>query len=124
MHADVIIAMYHKIATTYAQSGVWMMNRNTLAVVRQWKDGNGRYLVLDPISAGAPSTLLGRPVVEMPDMDDIGAKIDTLSRSHDQAMKKLSIGRGNLMSRAERLRMMGAKTNKQLTLPEDDQDEV
>jgi len=28
------------------------------------------------------------------------------------------------MSRAERLRMMGAKTNKQLTLPEADQDEV
>ena len=71
--ADVLIAMYHKIATTYAQSGVWMMNRNTLAIVRQWKDGNGRYLVLDPITAGAPSTLLGRPVVEMPDMDDIGA---------------------------------------------------
>lgn len=71
--ADVLIAMYHKIATTYAQSGVWMMNRNTLALVRQWKDGNGRYLVLDPITAGAPSTLLGRPVVEMPDMDDIGA---------------------------------------------------
>lgn len=71
--ADVIIAMYHKIATTYAQSGVWMMNRNTLAVIRQWKDGNGRYLVIDPISEGAPSTLLGRPVVEMPDMDDIGA---------------------------------------------------
>lgn len=71
--ADVLIKMYHKIATTYAQSGVWMMNRNTLAVVRQWKDGNGRYLVLDPISEGAPSTLLGRPVVEMFDMDDIGA---------------------------------------------------
>lgn len=71
--ADVIIAAYHKIPTTYAQAGVWMMNRNTLAVVRQWKDGNGRYLVLDPISEGAPSTLLGRPVVEMTDMDDIGA---------------------------------------------------
>lgn len=71
--ADVLIAMYHKIATTYAHAGVWMMNRNTLAVLRQWKDGNGRYLVLDPISEGAPTTLLGRPVVEMPDMDDIGA---------------------------------------------------
>ena len=71
--ADVLIAMFHKIATTYAQSAVWMMNRNTLAVIRTWKDGNGRYLVLDPITAGAPSTLLGRPVVEMPDMDDIGA---------------------------------------------------
>lgn len=49
-----------------------MMNRNTLVIIRTWKDGNGRYLVLDPISEGAPSTLLGRPVVEMFDMDDIG----------------------------------------------------
>lgn len=71
--ADVLIAAYHKIPTTYAQNGVWLMNRNTLAIVRQWKDGNGRYLVLDPISEGAPSTLLGRPVVEMTDMDDLGA---------------------------------------------------
>ncbi|MDW4548830.1 phage major capsid protein [Defluviimonas sp. D31] len=71
--ADVLIGMFHTIATTYAQSGVWMMNRNTLGTIRQWKDGNGRYLVLDPISNGAPSTLLGRPIVEMPDMDDISA---------------------------------------------------
>ncbi len=71
--ADVIIGMYHQIATTYAQSGVWLMNRNTLSVIRQWKDGTGRYLVLDPITAGGALTLLGRPIVEMPDMDDIGA---------------------------------------------------
>lgn len=71
--ADVLIGMFHSIATTYAQSGVWMMNRNTLGTIRQWKDGNGRYLVLDPISNGAPSTLLGRPIVEMPDMDDVAA---------------------------------------------------
>lgn len=70
--ADVLIAMYHKIASVFAQSGVWMMNRNTLAVIRTWKDNNGRYLVIDPISEGAPSTLLGRPIVEMVDMDDIG----------------------------------------------------
>lgn len=71
--ADVIIEMYHKIATTYAQSGVWLMNRNTLSVIRQWKDTTGRYLVLDPITVGGASTLLGRPIVEMPDMDNIGA---------------------------------------------------
>ena len=71
--ADVLIAMFHKIASTFAQNAAWMMNRNTLAIIRTWKDGNGRYLVLDPISEGAPSTLLGRPVVEMIDMDDIGA---------------------------------------------------
>ena len=56
------------------------------------------------------------------DMDEIGTRIDALSRSHEQAMKKLTVGRGNLISRAERLRLMGAKTNKQLALPEDDQD--
>lgn len=71
--ADVLIGAYHKLPTTYAQRGVWLMNRNTMAVVRQWKDTTGRYLMLDPISAAAPTTLLGRPVVEMLDMDDIGA---------------------------------------------------
>lgn len=71
--ADVIIGMYHAIATSHAQSGAWLMNRNTLSVIRQWKDGTGRYLVLDPITAGGVMTLLGRPIVEMSDMDDIGA---------------------------------------------------
>jgi HK97 family phage major capsid protein/HK97 family phage prohead protease len=71
--ADILIAMFHKIAQTYAQNAVWMMNRNTLAVVRTWKDSTGNYLVLNPLTQGAPSTLLGRPVVEMPDMDNIGA---------------------------------------------------
>ncbi|MGP4670251.1 phage major capsid protein [Agrobacterium pusense] len=71
--ADVVIGMYHAIATSHAQNGAWLMNRNTLSVIRQWKDGTGRYLVLDPITAGGVLTLLGRPIVEMPDMDDIGA---------------------------------------------------
>jgi len=71
--ADVIIGMYHQIATSHAQNGAWLMNRNTVSVIRQWKDGTGRYLVLDPITAGGVMTLLGRPIVEMPDMDDIGA---------------------------------------------------
>lgn len=71
--ADVLIAMYHGIATTHANNGVWLMNRATLGTIRQWKDGTGRYLVLDPISAGGASTLLGRPIVEMPDMDSIAA---------------------------------------------------
>lgn len=71
--ADVLIGMYHKLPTTHAQNGVWVMNRNTLATIRTWKDGDGRYLVLDPISAAGATTLLGRPIVEAVDMDDIGA---------------------------------------------------
>lgn len=71
--ADVIIGMYHAIATTHAHNGVWIMNRKTLGTIRTWKDSTGRYLVLDPITVGGASTLLGRPIVEVPDMDDIGA---------------------------------------------------
>ena len=70
--ADVLIGMYHQIPTAHAHNAVWMMNRATLATVRTWKDAQGRYLVIDP-QDGAPSQLLGRPVVEMPDMDNIAA---------------------------------------------------
>ena len=71
--ADVLIGMFHKLPNVFAQSAVWMMNRNTLSVIRQWKDTTGNYLVLDPITAAGATTLLGRPIVEMPDMDNIGA---------------------------------------------------
>ena len=71
--ADVLIGMYHELATTHANNGAWIMNRKTLGAIRQWKDSTGRYLVLDPITAGGVSTLLGRPIIEVPDMDDIGA---------------------------------------------------
>jgi len=71
--ADVIIGMFHKLPGVHAQNGAWLMNRNTLGLIRTWKDGMGRYLVADPISEGAATTLLGRPIVEMIDMDDVGA---------------------------------------------------
>lgn len=48
------------------------------------------------------------------DMDDIGNKLEAVNRSHDAALKKLSVGRGNLVSRAEKLKLMGAKTSKAL----------
>lgn len=71
--ADVLIRAFHALPTPHAQNAVWLMNRNTLGTIRQWKDGQGRYLVLDPITAGGATTLLGRPIVEMPDMDNVAA---------------------------------------------------
>ena len=60
------------------------------------------------------------------DMDDIGSKLETVSRSHDSALKKLSQGRGNLLVRAEKLKQMGANTSKALPQErlEDAQSEV
>lgn len=48
------------------------------------------------------------------DMDDIGSKLDAVTRTHDAALKKLTTGRGNLVARAEKLKLMGAKTSKAL----------
>jgi DNA recombination protein RmuC len=46
------------------------------------------------------------------DMDELGKKIDTTRRSYDAAMNKLQTGRGNLVSRAESLRELGARSSK------------
>jgi HK97 family phage major capsid protein len=73
MPADVLISMFHKLPAVHAQNGVWIMNRNTLGAIRQFKDVMGRYIVLDSLNNGAPVTLLGRPIVEAIDMADIGA---------------------------------------------------
>lgn len=71
--ADKIIDLFHALPGVHAQNAVWVMNRNTLATLRKWKDGQGRYLVVDPLSAGAAVTLLGRPIVEAVDMPDVAA---------------------------------------------------
>ncbi|TPM61096.1 phage major capsid protein [Mesorhizobium sp. B2-2-4] len=71
--AATIIGMFHSVPSIVAQNGVWLMNRKTLGSLRTLKDGTGRFIMLDPITAGAPVTLLGRPIVEMVDMPDVAA---------------------------------------------------
>ena len=71
--ADELIDLYHALPTAYAMRAVWGMNRTTMGAVRKLKDANGSYLWQEPISEGNPPTILGRPLVEMPDMADIGA---------------------------------------------------
>lgn len=71
--ASTIIGMFHSVPSIVAQNGVWLMNRKTLGTLRTLKDGTGRFIMLDPITVGAPVTLLGRPIVEMVDMPDVAA---------------------------------------------------
>ncbi|MBC53653.1 MAG: DNA recombination protein RmuC [Gammaproteobacteria bacterium] len=47
------------------------------------------------------------------DMDDLGRKLDAGQRSYEAAMNKLHSGKGNLISRTERLKKLGARTTKQ-----------
>jgi len=71
--AATIIGMFHSLPTAFAQNGVWLMNRTTLGTLRTLKDATGRFIMVDPITAGMPITLLGRPIVEAIDMPDVAA---------------------------------------------------
>lgn len=71
--ADTLIGLYHSLPAPHAQNAVWLLNRTTLATLRQLKDSTGRYLLVDPVAASAPMTLLGRPIVEAVDMPNVAA---------------------------------------------------
>jgi HK97 family phage major capsid protein len=72
--ADALIDLFHGIKAPYRASAVWGMNTTTLSVIRKFKDAQGRYLVnIAGLDNTPVTTILGRPVVEMPDMPDIGA---------------------------------------------------
>ena len=72
--ADLLISHMYALPAAYRARGTWLMNGSTLAAIRKLKDGTtGVYLWQPSYAAGQPETILGRPVVEIPDMDDIGA---------------------------------------------------
>lgn len=71
---DALVNLYHAPKTAYRTNAQWIMNRNTLSAVRKLKDGQGNYLVnLSYRNDGLVEEVLGKPVVEMPDMPDIAA---------------------------------------------------
>lgn len=70
--ADALIDLFYSLKAAYRGRGTWLMNGKTLAAVRKLKDGQGNYLWAPAYAAGVPETILGRPVVEDPEMPDIG----------------------------------------------------
>jgi DNA recombination protein RmuC len=50
------------------------------------------------------------------DMQAMGRQLKTVETTYDKAMNKLSTGRGNILSKAENLKTLGAKTSKSLPM--------
>ncbi len=73
LSADALITLMYALPATYRNAGAWAMNGTTLAAIRKLKDGQGNYLWQPSYQAGQPETILGRPVIEMLDMEDIAA---------------------------------------------------
>ena len=71
IQSDGLVKLMYALPAQYRNQGTWAMNGTTLALVRLLKDGQGNYLWQPFFQAGQPETILGRPVVEMPDMPDV-----------------------------------------------------
>lgn len=87
------------LATLRTISSIWKQenqNRNALEIARQ---GGAMYDKL---------------VLFLQDLEKVGKSINQLRDQYDGAMGKLNLGRGNLISRAEKIKTLGAKVSKEI----------
>jgi HK97 family phage major capsid protein len=70
---DRLVDLVHALRAPYRQGAVWVMNSNTIATVRKFKDSTGDFIWKPGLLDGQSSTLLGYPVVEVDAMPDIAA---------------------------------------------------
>lgn len=71
--ADELIDLQEAIIDHYQAGAMWIMNRKTRTAIRKLKDGNGRYLLQDDITAPFGKVLLGKPVYTSDNMDEMAA---------------------------------------------------
>jgi HK97 family phage major capsid protein len=63
-----LIQLIYKLKAGLRTGASWMMNKGTIAILRQLKDSTGQYMWAPGMVAGQPSTLFGYPVHENEDM--------------------------------------------------------
>ena len=70
---DSLLSLVYILPPADRQQGSFLINRRTLADVRQLKDADGNYIWQPSADQSCPSTLLGYPVTEMEDMPDVAS---------------------------------------------------
>ncbi|RYH61138.1 MAG: phage major capsid protein [Alcaligenaceae bacterium] len=73
LSADALIGLVYALPAYYRNRGTFILSGSTLATIRKLKDGQGNFLWQPAYQAGQPETILGRPVVEAVDMDDVAS---------------------------------------------------
>jgi len=76
--ADDLIKLYDALPAPYRANATWVMHPQTMNALRQLKDANGRYLLVDGLAAGAPQNILGRPVMLSSNIPTISAGADVI----------------------------------------------
>ena len=105
----VLVSNNSLLATLKTVAFIWrqdLQNKNALEIARQ---GGALYDKL----AGFVNTL-----------SSVGKRLDSAKADYEKAMGQLSTGSGNLVRRAENLKKLGIKTNKQIPIESDPEDEA
>ncbi|SJZ93635.1 phage major capsid protein, HK97 family [Pilibacter termitis] len=71
--ADEIINLVYALKRPYRKNAVFIMNDQTIALLRKLKDGNGAYLWQPAVQAGEPDRLFGYPVYTSPFVPTVSA---------------------------------------------------
>jgi DNA recombination protein RmuC len=94
-----LISPTNLLAALKMISSLWRQehqNKNALEIARQSGD------------------LLDKFYALLSDLNDLGNRLKLTQKSYDDAINKLSEGKGNLIRRAQRIEELGAKTKKKL----------
>ena len=71
--ADLLIDLVTAVKSRYYGNARFMMNRQTLATIRKWKDSQNNYLWQPGLQSGEPNSILGFPYTYNDDFPSIGA---------------------------------------------------
>lgn len=70
---DGLITLIYDLPSAYQGNAKFFANRLSVSAVRKLKDGQNNYIWQPSFQAGEPSTLLGQPLIDVPDMPNIAA---------------------------------------------------
>lgn len=63
---DDMFDLYYSLKSPYRGRAVWLLNDQSVKLLRKLQDGNKQYIWQPAVTAGAPDTILGRPVYTSP----------------------------------------------------------
>jgi HK97 family phage major capsid protein len=70
--ADELIDLVHSVKSVYRKKAVFLLNDNSIKVIRKLKDGNGQYLWQPGLKEGQPDMLLNHRLATSAYMPEIG----------------------------------------------------
>ena len=97
----VIVSPSTLLATLKTVESIWRQEKQTQNALEIARQGGNLY---------------DKFILFVNDIEKLGNQINTVSKTYDEVHKKITSGKGDLITRAEKLRKLGAKTSK--TLPD------